>query len=48
MPSGIHTKAPFTRRFTVEELKMHRDNVYRVVAVDRRAFPKNQVSGRRN
>lgn len=27
----VHTKAPFTRRFTVEELKLHRDAVYRLV-----------------
>ena len=30
--TDVHTKAPFTRRFTVEELKMHRENVYRLVA----------------
>jgi hypothetical protein len=30
--TDVHTKAPFTRRFTVEELKAHRENVYRLVA----------------
>jgi hypothetical protein len=30
--SDVHTKAPFTRRFTEKELKTHRDNVYRLVA----------------
>ncbi len=29
--TDVHTKAPFTRRFSVEELKMHRDNVYQLV-----------------
>jgi len=29
--TDVHTKAPFTRRFTVEELKAHRENVYRLV-----------------
>jgi hypothetical protein len=29
--TDVHTKAPFTRRFTVEELKTHRENVYRLV-----------------
>ncbi len=30
--TDVHTKAPFTRRFSVEELKMHRENVCRLVA----------------
>jgi hypothetical protein len=30
--TDVHTKAPFTRRFTVEELKAHRENVYQLVA----------------
>ena len=30
--TDVHTKAPFTRRFTVAELKTHRDNVCRLVA----------------
>lgn len=29
--TDVHTKAPFTRRFTVEELKAHRENVYQLV-----------------
>ena len=29
--TDVHTKAPFTRRFTVEEQKVHRENVYRLV-----------------
>lgn len=28
----VHTKAPFTRRFSVGELQQHRDNVFRLVA----------------
>ncbi len=30
--TDVHTKAPFTRRFTVAELKAHRDAVYKMVA----------------
>ena len=30
--TDVHTKAPFTRRFTVEELRAHRDRVYQLVA----------------
>jgi hypothetical protein len=29
--TDVHTKAPFTRRFTVLELKMHRDALYKAV-----------------
>lgn len=27
----VHSKVPFARRFTVEELKLHRDHVYKLV-----------------
>lgn len=30
--SDVHTDRPFTRRFTSDELKMHRDSVFRLVA----------------
>jgi hypothetical protein len=30
--SDVHTKTPFTRRFTVQELKGHRDGTYALVA----------------
>ncbi len=29
--TDVHTKAPFTRRFTARELREHRDSVYRLV-----------------
>jgi len=28
----VHTHAPFTQRFTPDELKMHRDSLYKLVA----------------
>jgi hypothetical protein len=30
--TDVHTNAPFTRRFSLVELKMHRDNLYKLVA----------------
>lgn len=43
--SDVHTKRPFTQRFSVEELKQHRDSVYRLVA-DAKLVPPEDDYGR--
>lgn len=37
--SDVHTRRPFSRRFTADELKQHRDAVYRLVAEGRLVPP---------
>lgn len=37
--TDVHTRVPFTQRFTVEELKLHRENLYRLVAEGKLPHP---------
>jgi hypothetical protein len=39
--SDVHTRRPFARRFTVAELRQHRDNLYRLIA-EGKLIPPNE------
>ncbi len=42
--SDVHTKRPFTRRFTSDELKQHRDQVIRLVSEGKLVPPEEPVT----
>jgi hypothetical protein len=41
--SDVHTKRPFTRRFTFEEQKQHRDAVFKLVALGKLVPPEDET-----